>query len=151
MRPDLVLGTVKAGIVPGTFEVPLAGSIESETWRTVGHDYWQGKTVPLFLAPASDPEEPLLFRYQGPAQDAGISDGALVSVAKADRDLRDGEFVVVERHKAGMVERSIRRVDGRELVTLPGERASDPIRLDDPSADHSLVLVGSVACAIHVY
>lgn len=149
--PSYLLGTVKAGIEPGTQEVALSGSIESETWRTEGHDYWQGKTVPLFICPNSEPGDTLLFRYQGPAQDTGISDGALVSVAPVSRDLRDGEFVVVERRKADLIERSIRRVDGGKLVTLAGERTSDPIRLGGNAKDQRVDLVGSVVSAIHVY
>lgn len=105
--------------------IPVRGVVAAGQWMEDETAFAQdGEFVPA--AHDYPPERQMAYRVAGNSMDlAGIGDGFYV-ICIAARDLFSGDLVVVERHRAGTVERTCKEIvfaDGRiELWS----RSSDP-------------------------
>ena len=145
-----LLGTTGAGTLPGAGEVVLDGTIEAETWRRPQDDPLSGNTMPMAILSDRQVEGLRFFVFHGPANEGGICHGALITVATDVRALRDGQLVVVERRRADLVERSVRRVlvnAATHLEPLEGAKSSGRIE----PGDEGISIVGRVVSAAHFF
>lgn len=149
-EPSDLLGTMSSGLVPGTRETIIDGTIEAETWRRPEDDFLRGNTVPMSIRSTDELGEVKIYQFHGPANDAGISHGALISAVSLRRAPEAGDLLVVERHLGDLIERSIRRVDGdvrSRLVPLAGAKSSEPIS----ASSEGVEIVGRVISAAHFF
>jgi transcriptional regulator with XRE-family HTH domain len=149
-EPSDLLGTKSSGLVPGTRETVLDGTIEAETWRRPEDDFLRGNTVPMSLRSSEELGEVLFYQFRGPTNEMGICHGALISAVPLRRAPEHGDLLVVERHMGELLERSIRRVDGAgrsRLIPLEGAKSSEPISADADGVE----IVGRVISAAQFF
>lgn len=141
-------------IIPAASQgLKVAGEVQAGVWREVDA-VDENKYPPINMGP--DPRFPPASQFavlvQGTSMNRLFPPGSFivcVEWATVGRDPKDGDIVVVERRRDGMVESTVKKVGvlNKKLVLMPSStdpRWQDPIELDGDSDREEIAIAGLV-------
>jgi SOS-response transcriptional repressor LexA len=107
--------------------VPIVGSVQAGAWAEVESDYLDPpEVVPVYLA-GFEGAQLFALRVRGPSMDRFYPDGTMVIVCPAaEIGVREGDHVVVRRHRGGLCETTIKEVVREKGGIALWPRSTDP-------------------------
>ena len=128
---------------------PVRGIVAGGLWQEDTYTQIEDKTlVPASPKPQYSRRTQVAYRVVGDSMDEVVKDGEYV-ICIENKILRDGDIVVVERHRAGELERTIKEyregAGGPELWPRSSNPDyQEPIRIDAPEDGTTVEIVGFV-------
>lgn len=156
--PNWLLGLDESGFPPpvlngtvGLVEVPVVGRIELNRWSEPD-SLEPAQTIHIAPLAGYAPDDLVAYYVHGRGADAACPDGsvAIVAAAQNGSDIREGDILLVERTRGGLVERSLRRVERRAGKWVLVAPSTDPALRNDawPLAGREApLIVGRLAAA----
>jgi transcriptional regulator with XRE-family HTH domain len=118
-------------ILPATTDgLIVAGEVQAGVWREIDvSDEPKYPPIPLGPDPRYTAKAQFALLVQGESMNKVLPSGAYIVCvpwAELGRDAKDGDLVVVERRRDGMVETTVKRISVRQRKTVLMPESTDP-------------------------